>query len=312
MVSGSKVVVIALVTTTLVSAAEWGYQGDHGPSHWGAVCQAGKSQSPIDIQTPNLPDTNYEAFTFHGYNKELKDDKITNNGHTVQMGFSLHHKQIPPTVTGGGLPGKYQFAQLHFHWGSDDSKGSEHTIDTKTYPLELHLVHFKTEYGSTIGDALTVQATDNLAVLGIMFEIQEKDNPDIKYLIKAIGNQPKPKQSTDMGSVPLADLLPRNTDGFYRYNGSLTTPGCNEVVVWTVFKDPVGISTRQMAKFRALVENSDGKKMVNNFRPVQNLNGRQILDVETSTKRFSSGAVQISSIILPVAISTLLLALLRN
>ena len=106
----------------------------------------------------------------------------------------------------------------------------------KTYPLELHLVHFKTEYGSTIGDALTVQATDNLAVLGIMFEIQEKDNPDIKYLIKAIGNQPKPNQSTDMGSVPLADLLPRNTDGFYRYNGSLTTPGCNEVVVWTVFK----------------------------------------------------------------------------
>ena len=70
-----------------------------GPSHWGAVCQAGKSQSPIDIQTPNLPDTNYEAFTFHGYNKELKDDKITNNGHTVQMGFSLHHKQIPPTVS---------------------------------------------------------------------------------------------------------------------------------------------------------------------------------------------------------------------
>ena len=80
--------------------------------------------------------------------------------------------------------------------------------------------------------------------------------------------------------------------------------------IW--FQDPVGISTRQMAKFRALVENSDGKKMVNNFRPVQNLNGRQILDVETSTKRFSSGAVQISSIILPVAISTLLLALLRN
>ena len=26
---------------------------------------------------------------------------------------------------------QYQFLQLHFHWGSDDTKGSEHTIKGK-------------------------------------------------------------------------------------------------------------------------------------------------------------------------------------
>ena len=40
-------------------------------------------------------------------------------------------------VTGGELPGTYKLEQFHFHWGSDDSKGSEHKVDNKAYPLEV-------------------------------------------------------------------------------------------------------------------------------------------------------------------------------
>ena len=48
--------------------------------------------------------------------------------------------------------------------------------------MELHLVHFKTEYGNDIMSAIKNEPkgkNDNLAVLGIMFEIQDEDNEGI-------------------------------------------------------------------------------------------------------------------------------------
>ena len=33
-----------------------------------------------------------------------------------------------PFLEGGGLSDRYYFEQLHFHWGSDSSRGSEHRI----------------------------------------------------------------------------------------------------------------------------------------------------------------------------------------
>ena len=40
-------------------------------------------------------------------------------------------------VSGGGLSGQYRVLQLHFHWGSDDSQGSEHAVNGEHFPLEV-------------------------------------------------------------------------------------------------------------------------------------------------------------------------------
>ncbi len=47
-------------------------------------------------------------------------------------------------------------------------------------------------------------------------------------------------------SAPMCELLPSDTSKFYRYMGSLTTPTCNQVVVWTLFEDTVKISENQV------------------------------------------------------------------
>ena len=59
----------------------------------------------------------------------------------------LNGKNLPPipTISGGGLKGTYEFAQLHFHWGDSGDKGSEHQIDGKAFSMEAHLVHFNTK-----------------------------------------------------------------------------------------------------------------------------------------------------------------------
>ena len=47
------------------------------------------------------------------------------------------------SFTGGGLDGKYNFAQFHFHWGSETENGAEHTFNGNRHFAEVHLVHWK-------------------------------------------------------------------------------------------------------------------------------------------------------------------------
>ena len=84
----------------------------------------------------------HEPFNFANYQTQLRDAKLKNNGHTVQLDSP---NNFTAQISGGGLGGTYQFAQLHFHWGDSNNKGSEHTMDGQAFPLEVHLVHFNTK-----------------------------------------------------------------------------------------------------------------------------------------------------------------------
>lgn len=73
-------------------------------------------------------------------------------------------------ISGGPLgENTYVFEQLHFHWGENDTEGSEDRINNHSFAMELHVVFYKKNYGS-MNEA--VNFPDGLAVLAYFFEVQ--------------------------------------------------------------------------------------------------------------------------------------------
>jgi len=263
--------------------SHWSYQelDDHGPTHWPGVCHDGKQQSPIDIRdqdTIRADLGNWKLWPYHGRGGGdfVHSAEIVNNGHSLKM-TPTDNKNMH--IFGAGLADKYQFAQLHLHWGNESRHGSEHTLNGRAYPMEMHFVHYNTKYPD-IGESLSHE--DGLAVIGVMFELSSSDNPSLTPLIDAARKVTSAKEKSMMSqSINLKSLLPDNVDVFYRYQGSLTTPGCNEIVTWSVIRQSIPVSENQLKQLR-LLEDSDGFNMGNNFRPVMPLNRRLVLINEPS------------------------------
>ena len=112
---------------------------------------------------------------------------------------------------------EYCFNSLHFHWGTENGQGSEHTVNGEEYPLEAHLVHYACDYG-VIGEALTDYASgsvaanlddDNvLAVIGVIFEIGEA-NPVLDRMLDdlIIDRIFEKKSSTASSDAELLELF---------------------------------------------------------------------------------------------------------
>jgi carbonic anhydrase len=229
----------------------WHYEGAEGPANWGmlspkfSACAAGRVQSPIDItkttsvaSAPALKTTFAPAALRIVHHEHMADG--INNGHTIQVNYS-----DGDTLT--VRDASYQLAQYHFH------APSEHTVNGKHFPMEMHMVH---------------KATDGkLAVVGVFIEEGQHHaafDPVWSNLPKAKGVE------THLSGVKVdVDALLPRARTTYRYDGSLTTPPCSEGVKWFVMTTPIPLSAGQIGQFTAIING--------NNRPVQPINGRPIV-----------------------------------
>ncbi|ESO11606.1 hypothetical protein HELRODRAFT_71763 [Helobdella robusta] len=215
-----------------------------GPSHWyeqSPNCN-GSRQSPIEITTSTL-NTSLTPFVFNKYDVIPSKIVVTNNGHTVTV--SLPNDVL--TIRDGGLDSQYTFAQFHFHWGSNDSYGSEHLDHNKAYSAELHFVHWNSGKYSSVAESYNY--ADGLAVLGVLIDVHDpRINQDLDILTESFHSIEYLNNWTSVAPFKLINLFPPERD-YYRYYGSLTTPGCNEIVVWTLFKNPIYLSSVQVFIF---------------------------------------------------------------
>ncbi|XP_065559625.1 uncharacterized protein LOC136026840 isoform X2 [Artemia franciscana] len=142
----------------------------------GITC-VGNQQSPVDIKTADAIGKEMTDLVFTGYDSDINELIITNTGKTAQAtSVTLSTKATAKeadgkkiTIGGADLDGTYEFEQFHFHWNLvDTADGSEHTIDGKGFPSEIHFVHRNSKY-SSVTEAL--KKRDGLAVIAVLFEL---------------------------------------------------------------------------------------------------------------------------------------------
>jgi hypothetical protein len=98
----------------------------------------------------------------------------------------------------------------------------------------------------------------------------------------AVSDEVELDSATDLGEESMFNLTQDvfgvigNTD-YHRYEGSLTTPGCNEGIHWHLMANPMYLSTKQLLAFTSMLATEQGgaSRGADN-RLIQPLNGRVI------------------------------------
>eukprot|EP01084_Bolivina_argentea_P055170 101154_1 len=288
------------------------FGGYSHPKWWcETLCANPKTdESPININTSSLVSGDGTCTARLDWKIDWRHDlfKIENTCHSVQLiplgfdkadilsPFNDYFRAIAVLETENTpFDDEYEdycLAQLHFHWGENSTVGSEHRVDGKAFPLEVHFVHFACEYHNvTAAVKKGIETTEDedpesvdhvLAVVSILFEVSDDDNPALDVILsdEVVDGIRNCDDSVVIGNRIVSDIVPRGAKngGYYAYKGSLTTPPCTDDVNWFVLKTRGSVSERQLEQFRTLLD-EDGEEITRNWRYTQD-NSNEVVDCD--------------------------------
>jgi carbonic anhydrase len=183
----------------------------------------GTRQSPINV-------VSHEIYRNKGHKvdvefEDLQDGTLTLNYNSLQVDYEggrLKYKAHSKSSA-------WKSAQFHFH------APAEHKIDGHTYDAEMHMV-FRGEC-----------FPDELAVLGILFEISEDGEPNQFIESLRLGELSYPVDVKSKINSRISDVFNGKLKGeVINYLGSLTTPGFDESVTWFLVKNPIKINDAEL------------------------------------------------------------------
>ena len=257
---------IGIITIAAVLTVAQSYIDYSAQNKWPGVCTTGQKQSPINIITNNVqcnPLLTHLKLSIEYFQKISGTFK--NNGHSVEFTPESSVNAIMKTPVGN-----YRLKSFHMHWGTSQGKGSEHLINSKASELEVHFVHVKENARST-------SASDYYAVLSVRGNMQVVftygifSQLDVKEIVKY-------GATISVSGIRMSSLLPDNTGDYYYYQGSLTTPDCNESVQWFLLKNTIAVPLPFLANLKKVHDNH-GNPITVNYRKTQPLNGRTVTQV---------------------------------
>ena len=224
----------------IVDRPDWAFSGDLGPDHWAEIdpayakCATGRRQSPVDLEAAvEGPPANLML----GY----RPGALT----FVDIHWTLQIRPEPGSaMTYDGSP--YEFVEAHFH------TPAEHPIGGERADLESHFVHMAKD--------------GSLAVVAVLWDAAPGEHP-IDALVTAIPGA-EGATAVSHGVHDLEPLIPVGSRA-YRYEGSRTTPPCDENVSWIVMERRGSVGARAVETFMA--------RYGEDSRPVQPLNDRSII-----------------------------------
>jgi carbonic anhydrase len=191
-------------------------QGQLGPSHWQGVCNTGTMQAPIDIEQAETLPINNLRFLYKPVDLDVINDC---NRYRILVRFPDNDWLMV-----GKKP--YFLSELHFR------APGENAVDGKRPRMSVQLVHLSAESRFLIVEVPVIAGRENAA---------------LKTLLEHV---PAPGKEIKAGGVKIdaASFLPADRN-FYRFPGSLTTPICNEDVMWYVMKNPIEFSEEQITEY---------------------------------------------------------------